>query len=294
MESISERGLVTALRRPQLLTASPSSFMDSAPAATLSFLARARERAYYALLALGVRLVQSGLPELVYRFAIVPLYYVKILVLTITAYVSGKSFIVRLPHQLPRFIGRPWSQDLYPFVLTPGDRDIICNKTGVYLQPVQTRRWEPSREVFKKYAPHIPPIGIDLTPYHVVGSRLIQGQGFIGHGICGVLMKELGRWPGRPGFIAGEVFSWKEGELVIGRIPIKLLAVAGVEETVQLDNGHLRLVWQDLETGMTNGIQATLIPPAINVAFANYDAFGNIVDDNASTYSGDSGIGMDV
>jgi hypothetical protein len=71
------------------------------------------------------------------------------------------------------------------------------------------------------------------------------------------------------------------------------LAVTGVEETIQLlDNGHLHLVWQDLETGMVNGIQATLIPPTTNVV--NYDAFRNIVGDNISTYSGDSGIGMDV
>ena len=44
-----------------------------------------------------------------------------------------------------------------------------------------------------------------------------------------------------------------------GRIPVEFLAVAGVEEEVELPNGTLYFVWQDLKEGMRAGVQAEMM-----------------------------------
>ena len=247
----------------------PFAAMDSAPTATMSCAARIRAWAGNALLVLGLHLVLMGVPEFISRWTTLPLYLIKIPLLTIVALITGKSFVIRRPRRLPRFIGSPFHRTLRTYTPSSADINYICSRGGVGTRLFSPRRWKPTEDVFIELEEYIsnhpspvqPSEEIDFSGFQLVGPRLVQGQGIIGRGICFVLIEELGRWPGHPGIIAGRLFSWEKREVVIGKIPASFVAVSGVEEVIAMENGFFRFVWPDLETGMVHGLQGEIIFP---------------------------------
>ena len=206
----------------------------------------------------------TGFPLFISHSTIVPRYYIHVLGLTIWAYVTGKSFVIRYPNRPPRFIARRSSRDLRVFTITPDDIEDAYMKAAVPIRNDLERKWRPERLVAQRLRPKAPfyhptPGIFDLRPYRLVGPRLVQGYGVIGHGIRLALIEEYGRWPNEKGIIAGRVFNWTSGNIETGKIPIKFVSAPGVEETVEEFGARIVLEWQDLEAGLLRGMRATAI-----------------------------------
>ena len=242
--------------------------MSAAPTTTPLPESRVTGWRCWILLSLGVHLSLTGVLTAFYHSAIVPWYYFKIAALTVVAYVTGRSFVVRLPDRLPRFIARPSSRDVRTFVLSKSDVDFICSRTGPNLPLFDIRQWRPAEEVLTPEECEDQSdiihrrrlIRLDLSLRRLVGPRLTQGQGLVGHGICVALVEEIGRWPGARKVLAGRFFSWNEDTLILGQFPVHFATVAGLEEIIRTPTGYLRHVWQDLESGLVQGLKIDLYP----------------------------------
>jgi len=142
-----------------------------------------------------------GVPAFISHFTTQPLYFIKIPLFTTIAYITGQTFVIRQPRYLPRFIGRPSSQKLRTFLPTPEEISYICSRSRVGAGLFAPHRWKPTEDVFIELeelsSTHPSPIEssqeIDFSTYRLVGPRLVQGQGIIGHGVCYVLIEELGQ-----------------------------------------------------------------------------------------------------
>ena len=206
----------------------------------------------------------SGLPLFIYHSTTVPRYYVHVLSLTVWAYLTGQSFVVRYAEYPPRFIARPGSRDLRTFPITLSNNDDAYMQAGVPIRNDFERKWRPERLVAQRLhlvAPfyHSTPDVLDLRPYHLVGPRWTQGYGIIGHEVRLALIEEYGRWPGEIGLIAGRLFNWQTGDVEVGKIPIEFVSAPGVEETVEGLDSTIVVQWQDLGAGLRQGIRAVAI-----------------------------------
>ena len=120
---------------------------------------------------------------------------------------------------------------------------------------------KPTEDVFIELEEHIsnhpfpvhPTEEIDFSGYQLISPHLVQGEGIVGHGICFMLIEELGRWPGQPSIIARRLFSWEKRGVMIGKIPASFVAVSGVE-VIMMENSFFRFVWSNLEIGMVHGL----------------------------------------
>lgn len=207
----------------------------------------------------------TGLPSLLNHMTIGPRYWSKVIFLTIWAFLSGRSFIVHRTGHLPHFIARPSSKDLHVFNLTHADIHFIYRECGVHVRTYPYRNWRPEWKVaYLLNGPNMfnqppLPLKIDITSHQLIGQRLTQGRGIIGHGICAVLIEEYGRWPGKRGVIGGKLFTWDGNELVHGKIPVQFVATPGVRETVENEETVMTVEWQDLESGMAQGLKAIAV-----------------------------------
>jgi len=256
--------------------------MDLAPAPTISPFARLGARIRAALLLLQLYLTMKGAPELVYHFAIIPAYYLKVAVLTITAWVTGKTFILRRPNHLPRFIARPHSKDVRIFSLAPEDKIRILSRVHVQTCVFpRIRLWRTPNTVLnlvghsERFHPPLR-LPLDLTPYRLVGPYLTQGLGLIGRDFCVALVEELGRIPNEDGMIIGQFYSWTEDRIVHGRIPIRFVVPAGVEEIAEVKGGMVCFRWPETH-GIIHGLQAEVFSPS-DIEFA-FDAMDAAADD---------------
>ena len=274
---------------PRYLPHSPSPLMDLTPTPTTRVFSRIRALIQSTLVLAGLYIVMEGFPKLIYRFIILPCYYVKVAALTITAWVTDRSFVIRLPNQPPRFIARPSSQDIQAFTLSTKDKIHILSR--VHRQTCifpRIRYWRAPETVLHliKHSNHYHPplrIPLDLTPYHLVGPRLTQGLGLIGHGFCVALIEEFGRIPGEDGVIVGHFYSWNEEMMVHGRIPIPFIAPAGVEEIARVKGGMVSFVWPEFGSGIVEGIQAEVwVSPCVEFASDTMEA----VDDDSALHVG--------
>jgi hypothetical protein len=215
---------------------------------------------------LNTRFYAIGLICLVRHSSITPCYHIKVTGLTIVAYITNRSYLVRHPDRLPRLIARGSNKVLQTFNLTADDIDYIYAAVGVHAGLHQERKWRPDWWVLQLMGRanplYQPPTTreIDLTSYRLDGPRWTQGMGLVGSGICLALLEEFGRWPEEHGYIAGRVFTWDTNDLAYGKIPARFVTVSGVEETVQFDNCRITVEWQDLEVGMSRGLKATAVP----------------------------------
>ena len=209
----------------------------------------------------GLYFVLEGVPNLIYRFAITPAYYMKVAVLTLVAWFSNRTFVLRHPGQLPRFIAHSHSQDVRTFTLTPRDKTRVLSRADFQtsINP-SVRYWRAPEAVLNvlKYSnPHRSPthIPLNLAPYRLVGPRLAQGVGLIGHDFCVALVEEVGRIPGENGIIVGKFYSWDEERMILGRIPIPFVTSIGVEEVMEAEGGMVSFLWPDEGTGIVHGLQ---------------------------------------
>jgi len=216
---------------------------------------------WFQIFVINTWLYITGVPILVSRYTITPRYLIRLTVLTIIAWISGKTFVIRHPHQLPYFIARPSSKVLRTFPLTINDIHFIYIETSIKVRSPQDRKWRPMDRVHRymtrpgafNLSLHRLQHARDLSDYQLEGPRLTQGFGIIGHNVRLAVVEEIGRWPGLPGSLAAIVFPWDTKDLVFGKIPINFTAKAGIEEQVVLENAYLRVVWQDLESGIVEG-----------------------------------------
>jgi hypothetical protein len=240
--------------------------MSTAPASAQSLDAPTLGWRRSILLTLGLHLSLAGICQVVYHSTIVPWYYLQIPVLTLIAYLTGRSFTIRLPGQLPRFIARPSCRDIHSFALSAKDVGYICSRVGTDFPAFALRQWRPVEEVLSEVELQDQSdvvlrhrvVSIELGDRRLIGPYLTQGRGVIGHGICAALMEEVGRWPGAPKTLVGRFFSWNEDAVVLGHLPINFAASAGVEEIIPFQEGYLCHTWQDLESGLTEGIKIHL------------------------------------
>jgi hypothetical protein len=249
--------------------------MVTAPTPTSSTSSFARADTPHMFLNLGILIARSGILAIICRFTITPFCYLKIAVLTIAAFITGNSYVVRPPHQLPRFIASPRSRQIQAFSLTRYDQQCLYAKAGIQLRIFHTRTWKPEEEVTQAFLQHSSLPIRDFTTYQHTGPLLGQGTGIIGHGVRAVLIEELGRWPGRPRSLAARFYSYDTNSMFLGRLPIRFVGITGVDETIKLEDGYIRTVWQDLEAGM---IHATYYPPPADIGFVTnslVQVFGN-------------------
>ena len=239
--------------------------MESAPATTSTLFTRARFVMTYLWLAIAFRISAVGVRIADYYSTMAPLYYSEVAILTLVAYLSGWTFVVRSPHQIPRLIARPGSKAIRTFPLIADDIRLVFSRTHPDCDPFAVRQWRSPGEVLRIISHNGPSAAIphrlplDLTANHITGPLLTQGLGIVGENICAVLVEEIGRIHGDEGRIAGHFYNWRKGRMEYGRIPVEFLAVAGVEEEVELPNGTLYFVWQDLKEGMRAGVQAEMM-----------------------------------
>ena len=257
--------------------------MSQNPAATQSLILIPHDQvlARTTCLNLRLRFTLMGLNTLVYRWVIIPLYFIRVTVLTFVACTLGRSFLVRRPRQPPCFIAHPFSKDVRIFPLSPEDVNLICNKAAINVRALRSREWIPVEEVRRLIQP-IPtdppsdPLAnmVDLTTFHLAGPRLHQGHGIIGHGVRLAIIREIGRYPDDEEKLLVEAYSWEKEEVVFAKVPIRFVAIPGVEETVDLGNAKVHFVWMDLEKGMVEGshvqveVTGTSVGPVF-VTFAN-------------------------
>ena len=200
-------------------------------------------------------------------YTITPRLEIKIAVLTVWAYLSGRSFVVRRPGRRPHLIARHGCKHAYVFDLDDNDINAAYTMTGTHPRARLTRSWRPISEVNNilafstMFTPPVPIIDLNLTSYQLIGQRWTQGYGIVSRDFCAVLVDELGRYPGKSGSIAGKVFLWREGRMVFTNIPIRFVTVPGVEETLEEADVRITLEWQDLESGMSNGPKVKAFPP---------------------------------
>jgi len=236
--------------------------MDFAPAPTTSVFTRLRGWVQATLVLAGLYFVLEGVPNLIYHFAITPAYYTKVAVLTLVAWFSNRTFVLHHPGQLPHFIAHSYSRDVRTFTLTPRDKTRILSRvdfhTGINPSVRYWRAPEAVLNILRYSRPYhsTPPIPLDLTPYRLVGPRLAQGVGLIGHDFCVALVEEVGRIPGEDGFIVGKFYSWNEERIIFGRIPIPFVTSVGVEEVAEVEGGMISFVWPEEGTGIVHGLQA--------------------------------------
>ena len=253
--------------------------MDFAPAPTTSLSSRFRAWIQATLVLAGLYFVLEGVPELVNRFAITPTYYVKVAVSTFIAQFSNRTFVLRRPGQLPHFIAHPYSRDVRIFTLTPRDRTRILSRVDFHtgINP-SVRYWRAPEAVlnvlrYGRLHHSAVPIPLDLTPYRLIGPRLAQGVGLIGHDFCIALVEEVGRIPGEDGFIVGKFYSWNEERIIFGRIPIPFVTSDGVEEVIEVEGGMVSFLWPAEGTGIVQGLQAEVWSPSdVKFAFQAMDA----------------------
>lgn len=178
----------------------------------------------------------SVVSPFVNRSTIAILFVIKLWGLTIWALISGRSFLIRRPGELPRLIARPWDHIACVFPLTSDDVHFIYTQTSINILSYQERRWDTWYHVdYRLNNPNslnqAPPKRlVDLSHYRLVGQQLTQGFGVVGRGFCLALIEEYGRCPTGQNFIAGKVFLWGENELANGRIPINYFITSGVVE----------------------------------------------------------------
>lgn len=190
-----------------------------------------------------------------------PRYHLRVAGFTLWAQITGWSFVIRHPHPpySPRFIARSNSRELRVFPITLEDKAEIYEGAQGNIWTIGGRKWRPEslveRRITKRDAFNRPPPQetVDFRPYKLVGPRLTQGYGLIGHNIRVALGEEYGRWPGERGVIAGLMYSWTSRRKIIGQIPAEFLATPGVEETLLFQDAHVVMVWQDLATGVARG-----------------------------------------
>lgn len=172
---------------------------------------------------------------------------------------TGTPHLIRPPNQLPHLIARPSSRDLKVFTLTPSDIHHIHASVGIHAHFHQGRKWRPEWRVRRMMGQSDlftqPPVAeeFDFSTCHLVGPQWTQGLGVVGHGICVALLEEFGRWPNDHGAIACRIFSWKDNQVAIAKIPISFVMVPGVEEMLEQDEVRIRIEWQELGAGMTQG-----------------------------------------
>jgi hypothetical protein len=212
----------------------------------------------------SVWLYITGIPHLLYHLTITPRYQVKAAGLTTWAQITGQSFIIRRPDGLLRFIAQPSCKQVRTFSLTPDDVHHIYSKTGIHPLMNKERTWHPSGRVShyltqpNRFHQATPPSDIDITSHTIAGSRLVQGQGLIGHKIYVALIEEYGRWPGEEGVLAARVFSWEDDVIHHARISVGLMNNKGVKEVLELEDGICAVhEWQDLEAGFSQGPRIT-------------------------------------
>ena len=200
------------------------------------------------------------------RWTIRPRYRIRIAGLTVWAQITGRSFVIREPGRLPRLIARARSRVIHTFPLTPGDVHNIYFTTSIHPLAIQARKWRPTRivEHLIQYSTTptqpLPILRFDLKSYRLVGPRLTQGYGIIGHGFCIALLEELGRWPEPGSFIAGKVFSWDDEAVSIAKIPTHFFTLPGVFETLEDEDKEVTVEWQELEEGLKRGPKVTVVP----------------------------------
>ena len=212
----------------------------------------------------------TGVPYLVSRLTIRPRYLIKVAVFTVLAKITGRSYVVRTPGQPPRFIARSSCKDVHTFTLTDDDIHHIYVQVGIHARTYLERRWRPDWRV-RRYLGHSvfpdaqdPPADVDLSSYRLVGPRLTQGQGLIGHNVHLALIEEYGRWPKENRSIAGKAFSWTGSNLVQVKFPTHFVTSPGVQETVDIGEVRITVEWQDLEAGISRGLRVsgiTIDPP---------------------------------
>jgi hypothetical protein len=205
----------------------------------------------------------SGLVYLFYYSTTAPRYYIRVVVLTLVAYITGQSYVVRLPGGPPRLIARA-SNVLRTFTLEYEDVEAIYTAVGVHAHNNLERRWRSAWRVRRFIANenplHQPPTSeFDLRSYQLDGPRWTQGRGLVGHHAHLVLIEEYGRWLDERGVIAGRIYHQESGRLIIGRIPIGFVSAPGVEETINYNDIEITVEWQDIESGMMRGVRATAI-----------------------------------
>lgn len=239
---------------------------------------------------LYLKLYATGVPTLLYYWTTTPRYYLEVAVLTVVAYLTGHSFIVRHPHRLPHFIARPGSRHLHTYTLTSYDIERIFAE-GVNLRSYEERKWRTPaaiQERFNRHGPLYQPTfrtitTFDFTPYQLIGPPLVQGRGLIGHHINVVLFEELGRCPDHRGVILGKVFRWKDRRTGLGRIPVGFVAVAGVQETAELEEFIVQWTWMGLEEGMSYGIPFDVSKRMASPTFASIPSVELDITDHPTT-----------
>ena len=200
------------------------------------------------------------------RWTIRPRYRIKIAGLTVWAQLTGRSFVTREPGHLPRLIARAGSRVIHTFPLTPGDIHDIYFTTGIHPLATRAREWRPTHivEHLIQYTTTptqpIPILRFNLKSYQLVGPRLTQGCGIVGHGFCIALLEELGCWPEPGSFIAGKVFSWDDEAVSIAKIPTRFFTLPGVFETLEDEDKEVTVEWQELEEGLKRGPKVTVVP----------------------------------
>lgn len=182
---------------------------------------------YSALIFSALKITLGDILLILHHSTITLRYHLRLRGLTCVAYVTGRSFIIRRPHHLPTFIGRPGSIDVHTFELTEEDILSIYVNTGIHVGTADTRQWRSEAVVKNLVSGHNvlnhPRLDTYVLKYcRLVGDPLVQGRGLIGHGMIMGLIEEYGRCPGHATTVFGKIYSWKDGALFYGKFPLNL------------------------------------------------------------------------
>ena len=190
-------------------------------------------------------------------------YRIKVAVLTVWANITDQAFVVRLPDEDPLFIARKSSRTLRTYPLTRSDIHNIYIRGNATLAESHDRQWRPATMVERRLRPTDPAYRrltkkiINFHSYKLVGPRLTQGMGLVGHGIRVALIEEYGRWPGEPNQLAGHMYSWDLADACYGKIPLSFFDVPGIEVRELVVDTQVAREQQEGEVGTSPGLEVT-------------------------------------
>ena len=95
--------------------------MESAPTTTSTLFTWARFVMTYLWLIIAFCISAVGVRIMDYYSTMVLLYYSEVAILTLVAYLSGWTFVVCSPHQIPCLVAQPGSKAIWTFLLIADD-----------------------------------------------------------------------------------------------------------------------------------------------------------------------------
>lgn len=173
-------------------------------------------------------------------------YGLRVSVLTIIAYLTGKSFIIPCRNALPHFIARLGNRNVHSFTLNLSLlQEIQVQTGGVPVSPtIRTWRTTPRVQSILAGSPlfNIPPRPtISILPRTLIGDRMTQERGLIGHEYCFALLEEYGEDPSGSGYVMSKAYSWKHGKAINVGLPYDFFLPPVNDENCGFDDSSVTI-----------------------------------------------------